>query len=160
MWITPSSIPRYTLKEKDLVKVHLESGKTDSSESKPSIEWRMHVSIYDKLSKVNAIVHTHSPYTLAAAISIDEFQHIIEEARIVVGNPVIIANKPSGSLELAETVSNAFEEEEVRAVIIRNHGVVSIGNNIHQARAVIESLEEWAKIFTISKIFGGPKYVL
>ncbi len=118
----------------------------------------MHVSIYDKLSKVNAIVHTHSPYTLAAAISIDEFQHIIEEAKIVVGNPVIIANKPSGSLELADTVSNAFEE--VRAVIIRNHGVVSIGNNIHQARAVIESLEEWAKIFTISKIFGGPKYVL
>ena len=159
MWITPSSIPRYTLKEKDLVKVHLESGKTDSSESKPSIEWRMHVSIYNKLSKVNAIVHTHSPYTLAAAISIDEFQHIIEEAKIVVGNPVIIPNEPSGSLELAETVSNAFEEE-VRAVIIRNHGVVSIGNNIHQARAVIESLEEWAKIFTISKIFGGPKYVL
>jgi ribulose-5-phosphate 4-epimerase/fuculose-1-phosphate aldolase len=77
----------------------------------------------------------------------------------VVGNPVIIPNEPSGSLELAETVSNAFEEE-VRAVIIRNHGVVSIGNNIHQARAVIESLEEWAKIFTISKIFGGPKYVL
>ena len=158
MWITPSSIPRYTLKEKDLVKVHLESGKTGSG-SKPSIEWRMHVSIYDKLSKVNAIVHTHSPYTLAAAISIDEFQHIIEEAKIVVGNPVIIPNEPSGSLELAETVSNAFEEE-VRAVIIRNHGVVSIGNNIHQARAVIESLEEWAKIFTISKIFGGPKYVL
>jgi L-fuculose-phosphate aldolase len=48
----------------------------------------------------------------------------------------------------------------VRAVIIRNHGVVSIGNNIYQARAVIESLEEWAKIYTISKIFGGPKYVL
>jgi L-fuculose-phosphate aldolase len=156
--ITPSAIPRYTLKEKDLVKVHLESGKTGSSGPKPSIEWRMHVSIYDKLSNVNAIVHTHSPYTLAAAISIDEFQHIIEEAKIVVGNPVIIANKPSGSVELANTVSDAFEE--VRAVIIRNHRVVSIGNNIHQARAVIESLEEWAKIFTISKIFGGPKYVL
>ena len=51
MWITPSSIPRYTLKEKDLVKVHLESSKTGSSGSKPSIEWRMHVSIYDKLSQ-------------------------------------------------------------------------------------------------------------
>jgi hypothetical protein len=33
-------------------------------------------------------------------------------------------------------------------------------NNIYQARAVIESLEEWAKIYTISKIFDGPKYVL
>ena len=35
--------------------------------------------------------------------------------------------------------------------------LVSIGNNIHQARAVIESLEEWAKIFTISKNFWWAK---
>ncbi|MFL6403119.1 MAG: class II aldolase/adducin family protein [Nitrososphaeraceae archaeon] len=178
IWITPSGIPRYNLQEKDLVKVHLETDRTigygNSSSSsnasaklKPSIEWRMHASIYNKLSKVNAVVHTHSPYTLAIAISVNEFQHIIEEAKIVVGNPVIIPNKPSGSIELANIVSNAFfegeekeEEEQVRAVIIRNHGVVSIGNNIYQARAVIESLEEWAKIYTISKIFDGPKYVL
>ena len=174
MWITPSGIPRYNLQEKDLVKLHLQTGRIVSRESnstpntklKPSIEWRMHASIYNKLSSVNAVVHTHSPYTLAVAISVNEFQHIIEEAKIVVGNPVIIPNKPSGSIELANIVSNAFfegkdkQEEQVRAVIIRNHGVVSIGNNIYQARAVIESLEEWAKIYTISKIFGGPKYVL
>jgi len=173
MWITPSGIPRYNLQEKDLVKVYLETDRTvsrgNSARLKPSIEWRMHASIYNKLSNVNAVVHTHSPYTLAVAISVNEFQHIIEEAKIIVGNPVIIPNKPSGSIELANTVLNAFEgegkkeekeEEEVRAVIIRNHGVVSIGNNIYQARAVIESLEEWAKIYTISKIFGGPKYVL
>src|SRR5919202_3026218 len=177
MWITPSGIPRYNLQEKDLVKVHLETDRTvsrsNSSNSysaklKPSIEWRMHASIYNKLSSVNAVVHTHSPYTLAVAISVNGFQHIIEEAKIVVGNPVIIPNKPSGSIELANIVSKAFgkeekeekEQEQVRAVIIRNHGVVSIGNNIYQARAVIEALEEWAKIYTISKIFGGPKYVL
>jgi L-fuculose-phosphate aldolase len=176
MWMTPSGIPRYNLQEKDLVKVHLETHRTVSYGSssstntklKPSIEWHMHASIYNKLSSVNAVVHTHSPYTLAIAISVNEFQHIIEEAKIVVGNPVIIPNKPSGSIELANTVSNAFEgerkeekeQEQVKAVIIRNHGVVSIGNNIYQARAVIESLEEWAKIYTISKIFGGPKYVL
>jgi L-fuculose-phosphate aldolase len=138
------------------------SGNSDSAILKPSIEWRMHASIYNKLSKVNAVVHSHSPYTLAIAISLNGFQHIIEEAKIVVGNPIIIPNKPSGS----NIVSNAFfegenkQEEQVRAVIIRNHGIVSIGNNIHQARAVIESIEEWAKIYTISKIFGGPKYVL
>ena len=176
MWITQSGIPRYNLQEKDLVKLHLQTGRIVSRESnsspntklKPSIEWRMHASIYNKLSSVNAVVHTHSPYTLAVAISVNEFQHIIEEAKIVVGNPVIIPNKPSGSIELANIVSKAFgkeekeekEQEQVRAVIIRNHGVVSIGNNIYQARAVIEALEEWAKIYTISKIFGGPKHVL
>jgi L-fuculose-phosphate aldolase len=137
MWITPSGIPRYILQEKDLVKVHLEANSTISHgtsrrskyKSKPSIEWRMHASIFNKRSKVNAVVHTHSPYTLAIAISVNEFQHIIEEAKIVVG-----------SLDLANAVSNAFvgekDEEQVRAAIIRNHGVVSIGNNIYEARAV------------------------
>lgn len=157
------------------MKLHLQTGRIVSHESnsspntklKPSIEWRMHASIYNKLSSVNAVVHTHRPYTLAVAISVNEFQHIIEEAKIVVGSPVIIPNKPSGSIELANIVSKAFgkeekeeKEQQVRAVIIRNHGVVSIGNNIYQARAVIEVLEEWAKIYTISKIFGGPKHVL
>jgi L-fuculose-phosphate aldolase len=163
MWITPSGVPRYNLQEKDLVKVHLETGNT-VGRLKPSIEWYMHVSIYKKLGKVNAIVHTHSPYTLGIAISVlDKFQqHIIEEAKIVVGNPIIIPNKPSGSTELANIVSEAFGQGSgnTRAVIIKNHGVVAVGSNIHQARAVVEALEEWAKILTISKIFGGPKYVL
>ena len=162
MWITPSGVPRYNLQEEDLVKVQLETGK-NLGRVKPSIEWHMHVSIYKKLGKVNAIVHTHSPHTLGIAISgIDKFQHIIEEAKIVVGNPVIIQNKPSGSTELTNMVSEAFGQggEKMRAVIIKNHGVVAVGSNIHQARAVVEALEEWAKILTISKIFGGPKYVL
>ena len=120
MWITPSGIPRYNLQEKDLVKVHLETdgivshgSSSTSAKLKPSIEWRMHASIYNKLSKVNAVVHTHSPYTLAIAISVNEYQHIIEEAKIVVGNPVIIPNKPSGSIELANIVSNAFLKKRI-----------------------------------------------
>ncbi|MFY9965586.1 MAG: class II aldolase/adducin family protein [Nitrososphaeraceae archaeon] len=162
MWITPSGIPRYNLQEKDLVRVNLETSET-IGKLKPSIEWQMHTSIYRRISRVNAVIHTHSPYTLGIAISIaDEFQHILEEAKIVVGNPVIISNKPSGSTELANAVSKAFgkPQEDIRAVIIRNHGVVTVGNDIHKARAVVESLEEWAKIWTITKLFGGPKYVL
>jgi ribulose-5-phosphate 4-epimerase/fuculose-1-phosphate aldolase len=37
MWITPSGIPRYNLKEKDLVKVNLETMKT-RGRLKPSTE--------------------------------------------------------------------------------------------------------------------------
>lgn len=161
MWITPSGVPRYNLQEQDLVRVNLETSET-IGRLKPSIEWQMHTAIYRKLSQVNAIIHTHSPYTLGIAISaVDKFQHILEEAKVVVGNPVIISNRPSGSIELANTVSRAFgvPQEEIRAVIIRNHGVVTVGNDIHKARAVVESLEEWAKIWAIIKLFGGPKYV-
>jgi ribulose-5-phosphate 4-epimerase/fuculose-1-phosphate aldolase len=160
MLITPSGIPRYEMKEKDLVKVNLDTEKIVGFR-KPSIEWHMHASIYKRISTINAIIHTHSPYTLGIAISAEKFPHIIEEAKIVVGDPVVIANRPSGSLALANKVSGIFESEEnVRAIIVRNHGVVTVGKDIYQARAVVEALEEWAKILTVSKIFGGPKYKL
>jgi L-fuculose-phosphate aldolase len=160
MLITPSGIPRYEMKEKDLVKVNLQTEKIVGFR-KPSIEWHMHALIYKRISTINAIIHTHSPYTLGIAISAEKFLHIIEEAKIVVGDPVVIANKPSGSIALANIVSRIFESEKnVRAIIIRNHGVVTVGKDIHQARAVVEALEEWAKILMASKIFGGPKYKL
>jgi len=151
------------LKDKDLVKINLHTGKALGSR-KPSIEAHMHASIYKQASSINAIVHTHSPYTLGVVISVEGFLHIIEEAKIVVGNPIVVSNKPSGSVALANIVSKVSKdrntEKNVRAIIIKNHGVVTVGNDIHQARAVVEALEEWAKILTISKIFGGPKYTL
>ncbi|HKH85168.1 MAG TPA: class II aldolase/adducin family protein [Nitrososphaera sp.] len=102
------------------------------------------------------MVHTHSPFTVGVSITSKKFKHVIEEAKIVVGQPVIISNKPSGSKDLAESVSAAFQKGATRAVVIKNHGVVAVGKDIPQARAVVESLE-WAKILTITEIFGGAK---
>src|SRR5919202_2372875 len=162
MWITPSGIPRYKMRSNDLVKVHTVTGKIIGN-IRPSIELNLHRNIYNKRMDVNAIVHTHSPFTIGISISSSNgFRHLIEEAKIVVGEPVIISNKPSGSKDLAESVSEAFQKEHAttRAVVIKNHGVVAVGKDIHQARAVVESLEEWAKIFAISEVFGGVKYYL
>ena len=140
-----------------LVKVHLKTGKP-SGNAIPSIEFNLHRNIYNKRPDVNAIVHTHSPFTIGVSIS-SKFRHIIEEAQIVVGEPVVIWNKPSGSNDLAESVSLAFQRESssVRVVVIKNHGVVAIGKDIDQARAVVEALEEWSKILTIAEIFGGAR---
>jgi L-fuculose-phosphate aldolase len=156
MWITPSGFSRYKIQAKHLVKVHLRTGKAFGN-IRPSIEFNLHRNIYNNRHDINAIVHTHSPFTIGVSIS-SKFRHVIEEAQIVVGEPVIILNKPSGSNDLAESVSLVFQKEHsTRAVVIKNHGVVTIGKDIHQARAVVEALEEWAKIITISEIFGGAK---
>ena len=155
MWITPSGISRYKIDSNHLVKVHLRTSKF-FGDIRPSIELNLHRNVYNTREDVNAIVHTHSPFTIGVSIS-SKFKHVIEEAKIVVGEPVIISNKPSGSKDLAESVSVAFQKSVTRAVVIKNHGVVAVGKDIHQARAVVESLEEWAKILTVSEIFGGAK---
>jgi ribulose-5-phosphate 4-epimerase/fuculose-1-phosphate aldolase len=126
MWITPSEVPRYKMRSTDLIRVNI---------------------------KTKAIVHCHSPYTLGISIS-SRFEEALEEAKIIVGDPVIIEDVPSGSVELASNVSKCFEDNRVRAVIIKNHGVVAIGKNLDKARSVVESLEEWSKVLTVCKIFN------
>jgi L-fuculose-phosphate aldolase len=155
MWITPSGLSRYKIRPNNLVKVNLKTGKAFGN-IRPSIELNVHRNIYNNRQDVNAIVHTHSPFTIGISIS-SKFQHVIEEARVVVGDPVVISNRPSGSKDLAESVSGAFQNRATRAVVIRNHGVVAVGKDIHQGRAIVESLEEWAKILMVSEIFGGAK---
>jgi ribulose-5-phosphate 4-epimerase/fuculose-1-phosphate aldolase len=154
MWLTSSGVPRYNIRANDLVKVDLKTGKA-VGRAKPSIELEMHRSIYNVRRDINAIVHTHSPFTIGVSVSA-EFRHVIEEAKIVVGEPSVIANRPSGSAELAKAVSGEFEKG-AQVVVIKNHGVVAGGIDIHHARAVIESLEEWAKILTVSPVFGGVR---
>jgi L-fuculose-phosphate aldolase len=153
MWITPSGVPRYKMRPADLVKVSLMTGKV-VGKKRPSIELEMHRRIYNTRPDINAIVHTHSPFTIGVSIS-SKFRHVIEEAKIVVGEPAIVANSPSGSTELAKVVSNEFKKG-ARAVVIKNHGVVAGGSDIEHSRAIVESLEEWAKILTVSRVFGGP----
>jgi L-fuculose-phosphate aldolase len=150
MWITPSEVPRYKMKITDLIKVNIKT-KAIIGKHKPSREWFMHSYVYQN-TEANAIVHSHSPYTLGISIS-SKFQDVIEEAKIIVGDPIIIGNVPSGSIELASNVSKCFEDKRVRVVIIKNHGVVAIGKNLDQARSIVESLEEWSKVLTVCKIF-------
>jgi hypothetical protein len=58
---------------------------------------------------------------------------------LVVGNPVLISNKPSSSADVANLVSEAFRHggENLRAVIIKNRGVVAVGSNIDQHKRVL-----------------------
>ncbi len=153
MWITPSGVPRYRMRPADLVRVDLKTGKA-IGRSKPSIELGMHRSIYNVRPDINAIVHVHSPFTIGVSISAKRFWHVIGEAKMVVGEPAVITNRPSGSAELAKAVSDEFKKG-ARAVVIKNHGVVAGGSDIDHARAIVESLEEWAKILTIAQVFGG-----
>ncbi|MEW6605360.1 MAG: class II aldolase/adducin family protein [Thermoproteota archaeon] len=153
MWITPSGVPRYKMRSADLVRVNLMTGKI-VGKIKPSIELEMHRNIYSSRPDINAIVHTHSPFTIGVSIS-SKFRHVIEEAKLVIGDPAIIANSPSGSAALAKAVSEEFKKG-VKVVVIKNHGVVAGGSNLEHARAIVESLEEWAKILTVAQVFGGP----
>lgn len=68
-----------------------------------------------------------------------------------------------GARDLAKLVGEASIGEPLRPIrimVLINHGVIGMGGCIHEARAFVEIMEEWARFLTVSKIFGGPKHVI
>jgi L-ribulose-5-phosphate 4-epimerase len=161
VWITPSGYPRMSLKPEDLVAVDL-NGNIIEGDLKPSIEVYAHLEVYKRRPDVNAVIHAHVPYVMGATISgYLELTH--GEAAAILGEIKIIPYAHPGTLELARMVGEAFQGTGMkvpRVVITLNHGAFSAGACIHEARAFMEILDEWARFNVVAKVLGGVKYKL
>ncbi|MFB6225414.1 MAG: class II aldolase/adducin family protein, partial [Candidatus Paceibacteria bacterium] len=63
----------------------------------------------------------------------------------------------NGTEELAQTVVDALNDR--RACLLRNHGVLAIGNSIRDARYVASIVEFCAKMQYFSIMVGEPEKV-
>ena len=65
--ITPSSVHYTEMKVEDMVVINLKGEVLEGSRN-PSVEWQMHIELYNTRSNVEAVVHTHSIYASAMAV--------------------------------------------------------------------------------------------
>ncbi len=161
VWITPSGYPRMSLTKDDLVAVDLE-GNVIEGDLKPSIEVYAHLAIYKVRPDVNAVIHAHAPYVMGATIS-GFLENTHGEAAAILGDVKIVPYAHPGTRELAKLMEEAFKGEGMkvpRVAITLNHGAFSAGACIHEARAFMEILDEWARFNVASKALGGIKHKL
>lgn len=150
--VTVSGSSFKTIVEEDLVIVDMDGTPTSVTSKKPTSELDMHLNIYKNRNDINAIVHTHSPITTGFAFSGKKLEKLegfgpIEEKFIP-----FIDYHPPGSEELAEAVSEGMKNQDL--VILKCHGVVSLGKNLDEATLLAEFIEESAKIQLVKKILS------
>jgi len=156
LWITPSGLYKPELKSSDLVKIDLE-GKVLEGILKPSMEWYFHISIYKKRADINAVLHTHSPYTTGLALSNVKLRPITLEAATMLADVPILPFRYPGTEELGAQVGEAILGK--RAVILQNHGVIAVGFDLVEALSTIEILEEVSIMTFVASQFGSPKEI-
>ena len=152
VWITPTGLTKSKLKEEDLVKIDLD-GKIVEGSNMPSKEWRLHVEILKTREDVNAVVHAHNPFTMGVTMSSKKFKPITAEASTILKEVAILPFKRPGSEELGKMVGKNIDNRNV--LILRRHGVIGIGSDLDEARAVVEAIEEDAIVQTVMRIFHG-----
>jgi L-fuculose-phosphate aldolase len=142
-----------TLRAEELVLVDLQGKKIDG-ESNVSLETPMHASIYRIRTDIQAVVHTHAPTATAFGIVKTEILPLQIEMFMLLPNGVpIIPFRPPGSRELATEVQKKIADND--AVVLENHGIVTVGSTIEMACDLNEMVEEGAKLQLWAMLLGG-----
>jgi ribulose-5-phosphate 4-epimerase/fuculose-1-phosphate aldolase len=68
----------------------------------------------------------------------------------------IVPELRDGSRELAEAVEKAFQDQEVRLILLESHGLVAIGDSLLAAQTLAELAEETAKTAIAARILERP----
>lgn len=154
MLITARNTNKGELKRRDLIKLSLNEQIKDLRELKikPSTEYRLHLYLYQKRNDINAIIHAHPLYSTIYAVSGTKLDvNLLTETAMTLGTIGYVKNYPPGSLELAKAVAESAIDSNV--IILANHGVVVIGQDLREARARLERLEFLAKISFLLGVF-------
>lgn len=121
-----------------------------------SIETEMHLEVYRNRPDVNGIVHAH-PVTASAFAALDRDidTRLTAETWHVLGMPVRAPYALMGTAELARAVGQAAGKGN--AVIMENHGVLTVGRTLFEAFDRLELLEAAAKMTWITHTMGSPR---
>ena len=151
--IKPSGVSMGLLKPEELVLVDLQGNKI-RGELSLSVETPMHTAIYRARSDVQAVVHTHAPVATAFGIAGVEILPLQIEMFMFIpkGVPIIPFEFP-GSKELAEAVQKKIVDFD--AVILENHGVVTVGSSIEEACDLNKLIEECAEVQYMATVLAG-----
>ena len=150
--ITPSGRYYDSLRVDDIVVVDF-GGQRIEGELKASIETVMHIEVYKARKKVNAVVHAHPAFCSVIAVVGMDIPPLIDEQVIYIGGEIKVAEYAlPGTPELAKNAVAALGPRN--AVILANHGVLSVGRDMREALTICELAEEMAKIYVSSLSLG------
>ena len=129
--------------------VHMDfNGKNFDDLLKPSSEFFMHRTIYQKRPNVKCILHTHSPFAATLAVTHQNLPVIIEEMLVQLGGPVNCSNFASaGTEDLPLAALEAMGDQN--AVILANHGTLVLVRDLAYCIKAAVIIEKMAKIILI-----------
>jgi len=97
----------------------------------PSRECLLHLYIYEQRNEVNAVFHTHDEPVVALYDKL--------------GIPCTTGEQARGSSELAIEACRLLEaEDEVQFIVLKNHGIISLGKTMQEAGKLAEEIHKAA----------------
>ncbi|MHB1481250.1 MAG: class II aldolase/adducin family protein, partial [Bellilinea sp.] len=103
---------------------------------------------------VGAVVHSHAPYATLFGVIDEPLPMLLTEAAACLDGPVPVAPycRP-GTLELAESAVRIADNGN--AVILANHGLVTVGADLGAAYDAALAVETTARLAWMARVLGA-----
>ena len=155
--IKPSGIRYEALRPEHLVIVDLD-GRVVEGELKPSSDTASHLFIYRRRPDVGGIVHTHSPYATAFAAVNRPIPVVLTAMADEFGGPIPCGGFALiGGEEIGKIVVEAIGSSP--AVLLKNHGVFTIGRTAESAVKAAVMVEDVARTVWLALQIGQPEEI-
>ncbi len=154
---TPTGISKSFITPEKLVHIDKDCNILEALDGyRPSSEVKMHLRCYEEREDVGAVLHAHPPVATGFAvanIALDEYSMI--ETVLTLGSiPVTPYGTPS-TYEVPNAIAPYLGEHD--AVLLQNHGALTVGADVLTAYYRMETLELFAKITMNAHLLGGAQ---
>ena len=152
--VTPSGMDYSDLSPKDMIVVDVDT-KVVEGEYRPSVATNLWTAILRARPELHAVVHSHSPYATAFSVIDQPIPIVTETQANWFGQPIHVARY--AHLEDDHFVSAPVEAlGDGFAVLLGQHGPITVGETLHHAMERAVTLEEAAKTCFIARGLGDP----
>ena len=150
--MTPSSIPYDEMVLDDLVVVDLD-GNVALGDKGPTSEKALHLACYRRYPEVGGVIHSHAVYATMFAVAREPIPAAIEEVAVYIGGDVPVCEYTmTGTDELGEEVASKLGDRA--AVLVANHGMVTVGPTLDKALHAARLVERTAQIVFGARMLG------
>jgi L-fuculose-phosphate aldolase len=154
---TPTGLAKGFMTSDQIIKCDLQGNKIAGDPNlRPSSEVKMHLAVYAERPDVRAVVHAHPPVATGFAVAgIPLEKCVLPEIILTIGSiPLARYGTPS-----TEEIPNSIRDliKQCDAVLLANHGALTVGKDAFNAYYKMESMEHFAKISLVARQLGGER---
>ncbi len=156
---TPTGISKSFITPEKLVRVDRGCNILEAREGyRPSSEMKMHLRCYAEREDVGAVMHAHPPVATGFAVAdipLDEYSMI--ETVLTLGSVPVTPYATPSTYEVPDAIAPYLQEHD--ALLLQNHGALTVGSDVVTAYYRMETLELFAKISMNAHLLGGAKEI-